>query len=254
MPPTQEPLYQELAQELRAQIVNGDLPAGALLPTELHLAKKHKISRNTVRLALKVLTNEGLITAGRGRNGRRVRDGKRLVFHGSVSESMGRADHRSVTGVDVWVADVREDGREPAQTISVEMVNAPEEIAKLLGLPGGEPVVVRRRVRTVDGEPHNTADTYYPMDIAQGTPIMLPNDVPQGVIVLMREMGHVQVRHIDDLMCRMPTPVESRVLDIPQGVPVMIQSRTGYTEERPVKVTVTTWPGDRARMRYELPA
>lgn len=257
MPPAEgkeAPLYRELAQTLRNRIVSGDLPAGALLPTEFELAAEHRVSRSTVRLALKLLNNEGLVSAGRGRSGRRVRDGRRLAFRGSVSESMDRADKRSVTGVDAWVADVKEDGREPSQTITVNIVNASEEIAKRLDVPVGEPVVARRRTRMVDGDPHNTADTYYPMDIADGTPIMKPNDVTQGIIALMRELGYVQVRYVDELVCRMPTPEESNALDIPIGVPIMIQSRTGYTKERPVKVTVTTWPGDRARMIYELPA
>lgn len=257
MPPPNDqdsPLYRELAQTLRAKIVSGELPAGALLPTEFALADEHRVSRSTVRLALKLLNNEGLITAGRGRSGRRVRDGRRLTFKGSVSESIDRADARRVTGVDAWVTDVEEDGRDPSQTISVELVNASEEIAKRLDIKPGDIVVVRRRTRYVDGEPHNAADTYYPMDIAAGTPIMSPNDVTQGVIALMREMGYVQVRYVDELIWRMPTPDESRQLDIPIGVPVMVQSRTGYTKERPVKVTVTTWPGDRARMVYELDA
>lgn len=253
-PSPDAPLYQELAQTLRERIVSGDLAPGDLLPTELKLAEDNKVSRNTVRLALNSLTAEGLVTAGRGRGGRRVRDGRRLIFHGSKSESMDRADQRQVTGVDAWVADVKEARREPSQSIVVNIVNASDAIARHLDVPPGESVVVRRRVRMVDGDPHNLADTYYPMDIADGTPIMKPNDVTQGIIALMREMGHVQVRYVDELTWRMPTPDESRQLDIPVGVPVMVQSRTGYTEERPVKVTVTTWPGDRARMVYELPA
>lgn len=253
-PDADAPLYMEIAKELRLRIVNGDLPAGAAVPTEQALVEQYKVSRNTIRNALRELSSQGLITSGQGRTGRRVRDNRPITFHGSKSESMDRADERRITGVDAWVADVCEESREPAQTISTEIVNASTAIARRLEIDEGSPVVVRRRLRTVDGEPHNIADTYYPMDIAQGTPIMLPDDVKQGVIALMREMGHVQIRYRDDLSWRMPTPKESSSLDIPAGVPVLIQARTGYTKERPVKVTVTTWPGDRARMVYELPA
>jgi GntR family transcriptional regulator len=115
-------------------------------------------------------------------------------------------------------------------------------------------VVVRRRVRKVDGEPHNLADTYYPMDIAEGTPIMYPDDVKPGVNALLRDMGYEQVRFVDELEWRMPTPAETDQLEIPVGVPVLIHTRTGFTIDRPVRVVVTTWPGDRARMVYELPA
>jgi GntR family transcriptional regulator len=253
-PDPDAPLYMEIAHELRTRIVNGDLPAGAAVPTEQALVDQYKVSRNTIRNALRELSSQGLITSGQGRTGRRVRNNRPITFHGSRSESMDRADERRTTGIDAWVADVREEGREPSQTIATEIINADAAVARCLEVTEGKPVVVRRRVRKVDGEPHNLADTYYPMDIAEGTPIMYPDDVKQGVIALMREMGYVQVRYRDELSWRMPTPKESRTLDIPTGVPVLIQSRTGYTKERPVKVTVTTWPGDRARMIYELDA
>jgi GntR family transcriptional regulator len=253
-PDPDAPLYMEIAEELRKRIIDGDLPPGAAVPTEQALVDQYKVSRNTIRNALRELSSQGLITSGQGRTGRRVRSNRPITFHGSKSESMDRADARQVTGVDAWVADVREEGREPDQQIATEIVNADTAIARLLEIEEGSPVVVRRRLRTVDGEPHNLADTYYPMDIAEGTPIMYPNDVKQGVIALMREMGYVQVEYVDELAWRMPTPKETRVLDIPDGVPVLIQARTGYTKERPVKVTVTTWPGDRARMVYRLPA
>lgn len=247
------PLYRELAQVLRVKIVSGELAASALLPTEFELAREHKVSRSTVRLALNLLSSEGLISAGRSRSGRRVRDNQRLTTYGSKSEANELADERRMRGVDDWVTDVREDGREPSQIITTEIVKAPAEIAQRLELKEGTPVVVRRRVRMVDGRPHNTADTYYPLDVAEGTPIMYPDDIKQGVIALMQELGYTQVRDVDELTWRMPTPEESRDLDIPVGVPVLVQNRTGYTVERPVKVTVTTWPGDRARMVYELP-
>lgn len=250
-PDPDAPLYLEIADELRQRIIDGDLHAGAAVPTEQALVEQYKVSRNTIRNALRELSSQGLITSGQGRTGRQVRNNRPITFHASKSESMDRADERRIVGIDAWVADVREERREPSQKITTEIVNASTAIARCLEIEEGTPVVVRRRLRMVDGEPHNTADTYYPMDIAEGTPIMYPNDVTQGVIALMREMGHVQVRYGYELSWRMPNPKESRTLDIPPGIPVLIEAHTGYTKERPVKVTVTTWPGDRARFAFE---
>jgi GntR family transcriptional regulator len=248
----QTPLYRELAAELRKLITSGNLQAGDLVPPEMELAERHKVSRNTVRQALALLASEGLITAGRGRGGRRVRDRRRLTFHGSRSESLTRADERLVRGVDGWVADVNDEGREAGQTIETAIVKPGEEITRRLALAPGAAVAVRRRARTVDGLPHNLNDSYYPLDLAEGTPIMYPDDVKAGVNALLRDMGHEQVRFVDELEWRMPTPAETNRLEIPIGVPVLIQTRTGFTVERPVRVVVTTWPGDRARMVYEL--
>lgn len=250
----QAPLYRELAETLRAAISEGRMKPGDPVPSELVLAGQHGVSRNTVRDALKLLMGEGLITAGRGRSGRRVIGVNRLTVHGSKSESRNRADERRVTGVDVWVADVTDQGRAPAQRIEASIVKPGDTITSRLGLPAEAAVVVRRRLRTVDGKPHNLNDSYYPLDIAEGTAIMHPDDITPGVIALLCSLGHEQTRYRDELLWRMPTPEEADKLAIAAGVPVLLQFRTAYTTKRPIRVTVTTWPGDRTTMVYELPA
>jgi GntR family transcriptional regulator len=249
-------LYRDLAAELRHAIVSGNMTPGSQLATEAELAEEHGVSRNTVRLALAELQGEGLITTGRGRGGRRVQQREILEFHGTASESMARADERRTMGqgVDAWVADNREQGREGTQSIAVEIAEAPAAVAGLLELPAGALAVVRRRVRFSNGVPHNLNDTWYPVDIAENTPIMHPADVTRGTVQLMREMGYEQVRYRDEIEARPPDPVEIQRLRIPTGWPVIVQTRTGYTETRPVKVTVTVWPADRSRLIYEVPA
>lgn len=250
------PLYRDLASDLRQEIESGELPPGSPLPTEYELAEKHGVSRNTVRLALAELQSAGLITTGRGRGGRRVQTRNVLEFNGSASESMARADERMRMGtaVDAWVADNKDQEHTGTQQISVEIVLPPTVVAEHLNLPVGEQAVVRRRLRLSDGKPHNLNDTWYPLDIAEGSPIMHPADVPQGTVALMRDMGYEQVRYRDEIEARSPDPSEARRLRIPSGWPVIVQTRTGYTATRPVKVTITVWPADRCRLVYELPA
>src|SRR5262249_24503542 len=61
------PQYHQIADELRAQIVTGELAAGSQLPGEHELAERHQVSRNTIRLALRRLTDEGLLVSGQWR-------------------------------------------------------------------------------------------------------------------------------------------------------------------------------------------
>jgi GntR family transcriptional regulator len=51
----------QLAAILRAQVKNGELTPGALLPAERELQATHKVARGTVRRALVMLAQEGLI-------------------------------------------------------------------------------------------------------------------------------------------------------------------------------------------------
>jgi DNA-binding LacI/PurR family transcriptional regulator len=60
-------LYTQLLVHFRERILEGSLPAGTRLPTELELAQEHQISRGTVRQALSALVNEGLLERVRGR-------------------------------------------------------------------------------------------------------------------------------------------------------------------------------------------
>jgi GntR family transcriptional regulator len=70
---------------------------------------------------------------------------------------------------DAWSADAAAQGRRGSQRIAhAGEVPAPTEVARLLGVPEREPVVVRRRLILLDDEPNELTDTYYPVGIARG--------------------------------------------------------------------------------------
>ncbi len=60
------PRYLQLAGELREEIMSGKLAALDQFPTESELCQRYKVSRFTVREALRRLQNEGLIARRRG--------------------------------------------------------------------------------------------------------------------------------------------------------------------------------------------
>lgn len=246
------PLYAQIAEHLRERIRSGELPPGALMPTERDLAAERGIARSTAVRALETLVSEGLVSTGQGRAGRRVRDLRVMRIHASVSE---RLDRRLGAGTDAWVTDTTEAGRVPGQTVDVGVVSAGPEVARLMQVEPGESVAVRRRLRTVDGDPSNTSDTYYPMSIAKEIPEILdPKDVQPGVIALMAERGYQLTRFSDELRFRPPTPEEAQTLRIGQGTSVGVQWRTGYVGDQAVHLTRTVWPGDTIALVYSLPA
>ena len=61
--------YEEVAAELRGQIVNGERPLGDRLPNEMALAQEFGVSRATIREALRVLTAQDLIRTAKGAGG-----------------------------------------------------------------------------------------------------------------------------------------------------------------------------------------
>src|SRR5258706_3159649 len=58
--------YQQIADRLRDQIDSGALQPGERLPSEPDLVRQFDASRNTVRLALALLTNQGVVVTRQG--------------------------------------------------------------------------------------------------------------------------------------------------------------------------------------------
>lgn len=62
--------YVQLADILRAQIAGGEFAPGQALPSEQHLMDTYRVSRGTVRGALAILRDEGLIETVKQRGSR----------------------------------------------------------------------------------------------------------------------------------------------------------------------------------------
>ncbi|WP_344436954.1 GntR family transcriptional regulator [Actinomadura bangladeshensis] len=58
--------YRKIAEVLRGRIADGTYPAGVRLPGEHELSREFAVARDTVRRALRVLQDEGLITVVTG--------------------------------------------------------------------------------------------------------------------------------------------------------------------------------------------
>ncbi|MBP6725362.1 MAG: GntR family transcriptional regulator [Halioglobus sp.] len=63
---SQSPLYVQVARALREEIVNGAYPVGSLLPTEDRLCQRFSVSRYTIREALRLLREDGLVSSRQG--------------------------------------------------------------------------------------------------------------------------------------------------------------------------------------------
>lgn len=241
------PIYQRIADDLRARIQSGELGAGAKLPTEESLTKTYGVTRATVRQAMQVLVNEGLVASERPR-GHFVRQIERLTYR-PQKEWRKRPAHPEL---DQFMDEQVELGRKPSQTIAVELATPPADVAARLKLGEDDTVVIRKRVRYLDGVPFNTNDSYFPLELVQGSEIMHPADIGRGANQVLAELGAEQTHAVDEIEVRMPTPEEASRLEIGLGVPVAMHRVTGYTAGgRPVRVVRNVLPGDRHLVVFE---
>lgn len=244
--------YRQIVDELRAQILDGRLPPGSRMPSENELATRYATSRPTVRRALAVLKAEGLLTTEQGRGAFvRPKPHVRLLVTGASFRK-----HRAL-GLPGFNAQALEQGQRPEQLMrSVATIDAPPEIAMRLNLDEGSPVVVRRRVFLLEGQPVALCDSYYPAGWASGTPIDQPERVRGGVYALIEDPdGHIRrqiARSVDDLTARMPTHDEACELKLPPGVPVVRVLRIVLdSADEPVEVQDSVMAADRHEFRYE---
>lgn len=243
------PLYRKIATELRDEILSGSFSPGDRLPTETQLQERHSVSRNTIRLATALLVNEGLVESVPGRaGGMVVRERVTLTFHASRAEMPGPYSES-----DAWFSEVRAQGYEPTQTFELRIEALTAELAQRLGVEADSHAAVRRCVRSVNGHASSVQDSYYPMDLCKAVPELLsPHDIPQGTTRFLAEHGHVQVAYEDEIVAAMPGPTEATILALPAGTPVLTYIRTGFTEDRAVRVSVSTFAADRNRIMYTL--
>jgi GntR family transcriptional regulator len=244
-------VYRQIADQLRVAVVRGRLHAGDQIPSEAQLMEHYGVARMTVRNALRVLQDEGLITAEHGR-GVYVRD--RPPVRRLASDRFAQRYRKD--GKAAFTVEAEQAGATPSvDRLKVRETRPAEDVAKRLQLDDGIRVVERSRRYSLDGRPVETAVSYIPADLARGTPIADPNPGPGGIYARLEEMGRTLDRFTEEVTARMPTPDEARALALPPGVPVFRLVRTAYDiNGRPVEVCDTIMAADAYVLAYDLPA
>lgn len=118
-------LFQQLADDVKSQIMNGELVSGDKLPSEPELSEKYSVSRTVVREAMKTLAQEGLIEVQAGR-------GTFVVYQtlDAVKRSLGNLGMFEKEQYSVELVEVRE-LLEPGITHLAAQRAKPEHIAAM---------------------------------------------------------------------------------------------------------------------------
>ncbi|MFF4760704.1 GntR family transcriptional regulator [Streptomyces sp. 6-11-2] len=244
---SKQPKYRQVADALRREIDSGVYAPGARLPSESELSARFDASRNTVRSGLNLLVSQGLISSSQGL-GYEVRKHEVFELNASRFEDLSFPQNG-----DAYSTDVTNAGRRPHQTFRVELTTANEYVAKRLKVEEGSRTVLRFCHRFVDDVPWSTQATQYPEWLIERAPRLTePGDIDEGTTRYLGSLGIEQIGYADEIATRMPTPEEARILEIGAGVPVLLWTRTGYSSDRPIRCTITTFRGDLNRMTYEI--
>jgi GntR family transcriptional regulator len=249
------PMYRQIAEDLRQRIESGGIPPGSQLPTELALRDEYDASRNTVRDAIKWLINLGLVATRPGQGTFVVEKIDPFVtkLSGDPKTGFGGGEGTS------YLSEVSEGNRKPTTSrIRVEIQEAADEIADRLEKPRGSVVISRHEKRYIDGTPWSMQTSFYPMEFADRGAVRLtrPDDIADGAVrYLGKELGIHQVGYRDWVVVRAPDTDETDFFRLPpDGRTSIIQtSRTAFDGNgQPMRVTVTVYPADRNQLVFDF--
>jgi len=240
--------YQEIADRLRDEIDTGVLQPGDRLPSEPELVKTFDASRNTVRLAIALLTNQGLVVTRQGL-GTFVNE-PAVPFTALLSRVKVQPTGQSPAPYHPQVSNV--DGAAETSRQVVEKSPASPSVAEKLEIKAGDLVVVRRRTGTISGIPWMMMASYFPLDLAEGSAIEQAGDIPGGSLKLLGELGYSQLGFVDEIGARMPSAREFAFFGMTSGTPVLVVNRTSYAKDRPIRLTRYIYRGDRVRLTHEV--
>jgi GntR family transcriptional regulator len=247
----QQPASRRIAEDLRTAIESGQLSPGDKLPSERALAEQYNAARNTAREAIRLLAEQGLVTARQGR-GVFVREPQRLFRFGS--DRYARKNRE--TGLTPFRLEAKRQGKEARiDVVSIERETPPRDVAERLKVPADEASVVHRENHYfADDEPVQIVSTFLRWDEAQGTLLMQPKSGKDGIYGRLEELGHVMTRVRDEISTRMPSPEEAAVLNLLPGVPVLEVLHTSLDQDGiPFEVSRYVHRGDQTGLLYELP-
>jgi DNA-binding GntR family transcriptional regulator len=231
------PLYFQIAENLKRAITEGTLKPGDRLDNELDLTERLGVSRPTVRQAVQRLVDQGLVVRRRGL--------------GTVV--MAPRIQRSVALTSLY-DDLYATGRHPATTVlSVTQIEADDELAAILSVEPGAPLVSVERLRLADGTPLALMHNVLPAGmIAAALSDALEKT---GLYELLRGQG-VQLQAGEQVIAaRKASAHEAKLLEAPRGATVLTMTRTTFDQAgHPVEHGSHAYLADRYSFRMTLVA
>lgn len=241
--------YGNIAHDLREAIAQGEYLPGSTLPPITELMQRYGVARDTVRDAIGLLTNEGLVIPKRG-IGTVVREVDPVSLTYSPSSPAG-----------TWQVQTTGAGKDTVEEAGWEAADL--DVAHRLGIAAGEQVVHRVRHFVKGHGVAQISEQWVPKHIVEaikanggGDLADASNraDVEKNLFELMTEAGHAPVNAEESLSTRMPDPQERDTMDVPPGVPVLVTRRvTTEAGSKPVETTTAIGAGDRMSATFKVP-
>lgn len=215
--PAFSPLYQQIKGLILQSLQAGAWKPGEMIPSEMELAARYRVSQGTVRKAIDELAAENLLLRRQGK-------GTFVATHAERNVQYRFLRLLPDSG------DLNEEGPAQRTIISCRSIKGQSEICKLLQVPTGESLIHVRRVLVFAGIPTILEDIWLPSSSFKGLSAEQMRDYPGATYAMFEvEYGVRMVRAQEKLRAVLPDPAQADLLHIDGHTPLLSVERVAYT-------------------------
>ncbi|MGE5622825.1 MAG: GntR family transcriptional regulator [Bacillota bacterium] len=220
--PTFSPLYQQIKALITQSLQSGEWKPGELIPSEVELANRFKVSQGTVRKAIDELAAENLVVRRQGKG----------TFVATHHEE--RAQYRFLR----LMPDAGNPHHADNKILEVKRLRAPAEVARLLDIKSGDSVVFIKRVQSFDGEPIIVEELWLPGAIFKGLTAERLIEYKGPMYGLFEtEFGTRMIRATEKIRAVSADEPTAELLKIAVQTPLLSVERVSFTYgDKPVEV------------------
>jgi GntR family phosphonate transport system transcriptional regulator len=227
-------LWRRIADDIRLDIVGGKLARGEQLPTEAVLSERFSANRHTVRRALAVLAEEGVVRAEQGR-GTFVNEARRLSYRIGKRTRFSEGLAGQASGAH-------------GELLWAKHENATANVAQGLGLKPGQRVVRLETLAHVDGKPLSRGTSWFAYqrfpeigEIYAETRSITQALARLGVPDYSRSSTRISARYA--------TPEEIRAIRLVPGTVMLVTEIVDVDADgQPIQYALTRFPADRMEL------
>ena len=239
--PSFSPLYQQIKGLILQSLQAGEWRPGELIPSEMELAARFKVSQGTVRKAIDELAAENLVMRRQGK-------GTFVATHAAQQVQYRFLKLHPDTG------DLQKEGRAQRSILECKRVRASAEVARLLQLKSGDAVIQARRVLTLSGTPTIVEDIWLPGHAFKDLSAEQMCSY-QGPTYAMFELefGVRMVRADEKIRAVLPDEEQANLLQVSTSTPLLSVERVAYTyNDIPMELRRGIYRTDTHHYRNEL--
>ncbi len=236
--PAFSPLYQQIKALLLQRLQAGEWKAGEMIPSEIELAARFKVSQGTVRKAIDELAQENHLVRRQGKG----------TFVATHAEE--RTQYRFLR----LMPDDGGDSRLQRRLLECRRMRAPAEVTRALELKAGEAAVQVRRLLLHAGEPVVLDEIWLPGPLFKGlTADKLSSWRGPMYGLFEAEFGLRMVRAEEKIRAVAAPPDDAALLAVAAGAPLLLVERLSHTYgDRPVELRRGLYRTDRFHYRNDL--